>query len=363
MKRLSHIAPLLLMLVVIAGCTRKADDDISFLKTATAPTDEAVNFKITNDNSGLVTITPHSAGASAYDIYFGDATTEPAHIMPGQSATHIYKEGVYPVKVVATGISGLQTDTTKQLSLLFRAPEAVTINATTEQHVITVSATAQYATGGFKVYFGEDADEVPVTIAAGASAMHTYATAGAYTVKVEALSGGAATTTATQAITIYDPLALPMTFELPTVNYAWGDFGGSATSVIPNPARTGINTSATVGKIVKNAPETWAGNYIVLSAPLDFTVNKKFKVKVYAYRVGMRVLLQLERSGDNTFQENLEAVTTVANTWEELTFDFSGKITDNSKQLQNVLFFLDNGTQGDGTNNYTLLFDDIVLTN
>ena len=77
----------------------------------------------------------------------------------------------------------------------------------------------------------------------------------------------------------------------------------------------------------------------------------------------MRIQLQLERNGDNSFMENTEAVTTQANTWEELTFDFSGKIMDNSKKLQNILFFLDNGTQGDGSQNYTILFDDIVLTN
>lgn len=99
-----------------------------------------------------------------------------------------------------------------------------------------------------------------------------------------------------------------------------------------------------------------------MSQTIDFTANKKFKVKVYAYRAGMRVLLQLERNGNTTFMENTEATTTVANAWEELTFDFSWKIKDNSKTLQNILFFLDNGDRGDATDNYTLLFDDIVLT-
>lgn len=362
MNKLSYI-PLLLLIALGSSCNKDTFDNTDFLKTGTAPADEAINFKITNDNSGLVTITPNSAGATAYDIYFGDSTTDPVRVLPGQNTTHIYKEGTYPVKVVASGITGQKTEVTKQLVVTFRAPESLTITANASLHDLTVSAKALYATGGYKVYFGDAANEVPVLIAEGASVTHTYAQAGKYQVKVEALSGGAAITAATKEVTIYNALTLPMTFEQPDVNYAWGDFGGSVTSVIPNPYPGGINTSATVGKIIKTKDQTWAGNYIVMSSPIDFTTTKKFKVKVYSWRPGLRVLLQLERNGDNSFMENTEAVTTQANTWEELTFDFSSKITDNSKKLQNILFFLDNGTQGDGSQNYTILFDDIVLTN
>ncbi|MRG44977.1 hypothetical protein GFS24_07620 [Chitinophaga sp. SYP-B3965] len=354
---------LILLLAVTVSCTKIKDGDISFVETAAPPSDGDITFAITNDNSGKVTITPGGSGAVSYDVYFGDATTAPASVMPGKNITHVYAEGNYTVKVAAKNIGGKATETTKQLSLVFRAPENVVITTTTNAHDITVSAAASYAPGGFKVSFGDVANEVPVTLAAGANATHTYTNAGVYTVKVQALSGGAATTIATKQITIYDPLTLPMTFELATVSYAWGDFGGSGTAVIPNPFRTGINTSATVGRIVKNAGETWAGNFIIMSAPIDFTTNKKFKVKVYSTRVGLKVTLQLERSGDNTFKEAKEIATTVANAWEELTFDFNGVILDNSKKLQNILFFLDNGTKGDGSANYTILFDDIILTN
>lgn len=360
MKRLPYI---LLLSLALNSCMKQTDDDLSFLNSIKAPSDESLLFKIANDNSGQVTITPNSAGGTSYDIYFGDGTTAPVTVLPGKNTTHVYKEGVYPVKVVTTGLSGLKSDTTAQLTVTFRAPEEVTLTTTGNAHELTVSANALYATGGFKVSFGETPGEEPVLVAAGASVKHTYAKGGTYTVKAEALSGGKATTVVTKDVTIYDPLTLPMTFELPTVSYAWGDFGGSVTSVIPNPVPGGINPSATVGKIVKTKAEVWAGNYIIMTDPIDFTNNKKFKVKVYSWRAGMRVLLQLERNGDNTFQENVEMTTTVANAWEELTFDFSGKIKDNSKRLQNILFFLDNGVTGDGSNNFTLLFDDITLTN
>lgn len=359
MKRVPYI---LLLALTLHSCSKWTDDDLSFLNSIKAPSEESLLFKVSDDNSGLVTITPNSAGGTAYDIYFGDGTTAPVSVAPGKNTTHVYKEGTYPVKVVTTGLSGLKSDTTAQLTVTFRAPEQVNVTTTGNAHTLTVSATGLYATGGFKVSFGETANEEPVLIADGASVEHVYAKGGNYTVTVEALSGGKATTVVTKPVTIYDPLTLPMTFELSTVSYAWGDFGGSQTSVIPNPVPGGINTSATVGKIVKTKAEVWAGNFIVMTNPIDFTNNKKFKVKVYSWRAGMRVQLQLERSGDNTFQEHLEATTTVANTWEELTFDFSGIIKDNSKRLQNILFFLDNGVTGDGSNNFTLLFDDITLT-
>lgn len=347
----------------MAGCSVKENNDISFVQTAGAPTDGAALFNITTDNSGLVTITPGGAGAASFDILFGDGTTAPANVLPGKNTTHVYKEGSYNVKITSNGINGKKTESMHKLDVVFRAPEELKVNTSSDVHKLTVSATALYAPAGFQVFFGETQNEQPAALAAGGSVSYTYANAGSYNVKVVALSGGAATTSSTQSVKIYDSLLLPMTFEVPTVNYNWGDFGGSMTTVIPNPQRNGINTSATVGKIVKGPPEVWAGNYIVLSKPLDFSVNKKIRVKVFAPRAGMRIWLQLERSGDNSFKESKEVATTKANMWEELTFDFTGVINDNSKRLQNILFFLDDGTKGDGSPNYTILFDDILLTN
>ncbi|HEX5743632.1 MAG TPA: hypothetical protein VFY09_07020, partial [Flavobacteriaceae bacterium] len=53
----------------------------------------------------------------------------------------------------------------------------------------------------------------------------------------------------------------------------------------------------------------------------------------------------------------VSATTTKANQWEELTFDFSGIST--STQFTNMIFFIDLGTNGDGSANYTIYVDDI----
>ena len=361
MTNLKYCTLLLSVVLISAGCTKFDNDDISFVKTAVAPSDITTNISVSTDNLGMVTIMPTGAGAAFYDITFGDTTTTPQKVMAGKSIVHKYKEGTYSIKVVGTGISGLSSEATFPLTVTFRAPEDVAVNVETDVHAVKVSATAKYAEGGFKVTFGDVPAETPQMMAAGSFLTHTYANAGTYDIKVVALSGGVATSEKIQTVRIYDSLKLPMTFEDPNVWYNWGDFGGSETKVIPNPHKTGINTSATVGQIIKKQDQTWAGNYIVLSAPLDFSQKHLLKVKVYSQRVGMRVQLQLERTGDNSFQDHREVMTTKANQWEELTFDFSG--VDNSKRLQNILFFLDNGTVGDGSANFTLLFDDIMLTN
>lgn len=361
MTHLKSCALFLSIILIAAGCSKINNDDISFVKTATAPSDITTEFKVSTDNLGMVTIIPNSAGASSYDITFGDTTTTPQKVMAGKSIVHKYKEGTYTVKVVGAGISGLTTENSFPVKVTFRAPEDVAISVETDVHAVKVSATGKYAEGGYKVYFGDAPAETPQMMAAGSFLTHTYANAGTYDIKVVALSGGAAMVEKVQTVRIYDSLKLPMTFEDPNVWYNWGDFGGSQTMVIPNPYKSGINTSATVGQIIKKQDQNWAGNFIVMSAPIDFSQKQVFKVKVYSQRVGMKVQLQLERNGDNSFQDHREVMTTKANEWEELTFDFTG--IDNSKRLQNILFFLDNGTVGDGSANYTLLFDDIILTN
>ena len=82
-------------------------------------------------------------------------------------------------------------------------------------------------------------------------------------------------------------------------------------------------------------------------------------MKVYSPRVGAKVLLKVENLTNGGISFEKEVLTTVANAWEDLTFDFSAINTANS--YQKVVLIFDNGTAGDGTANYTFLFDDIRL--
>jgi hypothetical protein len=154
-------------------------------------------------------------------------------------------------------------------------------------------------------------------------------------------------------------MALPLNFESATLNYAFNDFNGGNATVINNPFATGINTSPKVAKMIKNNGATWGGSWIGLAAPIDFSVLRTFKMKVYSPRVGARVLLKVENQTNSGVWFQKEVSTTVANAWEELTFDYSTINLGNTYQKIVVIF--DNGTMGDGSANYTFYFDDIKL--
>ena len=128
---------------------------------------------------------------------------------------------------------------------------------------------------------------------------------------------------------------------------------------IANPYSGGINTSANVARMVKSAGQVWGGSWIGLSTPIDFSVNKTFKVKVYMPRVGAKLLLKVENASNPGISFEKEATGTVANAWEELTFDYS--TINVSNQYQNLVFIFDLGTMGTGTADFTYLFDDIKL--
>jgi hypothetical protein len=362
MKSIKNILSIALVLLVFAGCEKDTFNDLSFLETASAPANLDPFFNITQDNTGLVTITPNGEGATAYDIYYGHGPATAVRVVPGASVTHVYPEGVYSVRSVAYGISGKISETTKQLTVSFRAPEDVQVTAAIDagnKFKVNVSATARYETL-FKVKYGDGGvNEVPVSFLEGETKSHIYATPGTYTVTVTALSGGAATTTVTKSVVIEDPVTLPINLQSSTLNYASfiGNFDGGALTVASNPAVGGINTSTKVLKMVKNGGQPWGGSTMALSGPIDFSAGKIFRMKVWSPRVGATVLLKVEGGGLN-YEKTV--ATTVANEWEDLVFDYTNIPAGNYSTL---VFIFDNGTMGDGSSNYTFYMDDIRLQN
>ncbi len=148
----------------------------------------------------------------------------------------------------------------------------------------------------------------------------------------------------------------PMNFEgaEPTVT----DFDGGVVTVIDNPQSSALNTSAKVAQMVKNAGQTWGGSKLALSGTIDFTTNQVFTMKVYSPRAGVPVLFKLE-NGDGSVATEMAVPTTKANEWEVLSYDFSGAT---SGVYNNIVFIFENGTMGDGSANWTFLFDDIEFS-
>ncbi len=363
MKVLKYFFSIAFLFLVVTGCKKELNEDISFLDSDIAPAKLSVLFDITQDNTGLVTITPNGEGLSFYEIYYGDATTAPAKVLPGKNIQHIYAEGLYNVKIVGHSVTGKITETIQKLTVSFRAPENLVVNVAIDaanNFKVNVSASAIYETV-FRVYWGDVPNEVPQSFLEGATISHVYAAVGTYTVRVVALSGGAATTTFTTTVTITDPVLLPINFESPSVDYSFTNFGGGVVTKINNPQSNGINTSSKVGRMVKNAPEVWGGSLITVGNPIDFSANRVFRMKVYSPRVGAKVLLKVENLTNGGISFEKEVATTLANTWEDLVFDFRNINIANS--YQKVVLIFDLGTVGDGSANFTFLFDDIRLTN
>jgi len=149
-------------------------------------------------------------------------------------------------------------------------------------------------------------------------------------------------------------VSVPVDFESTTLTYSFADFAGGVGSVIPNPAAGGANTSANVGQVVKFAGEVFGGSTLSLGIPTDFGTNNGIKMMVFANRVDAPVTFKLE--GPNPTEE--VALTTVANEWHELEFNFSGR----TGAYNGITIIFDNGVIGDGSADFTLLFDNIEYT-
>lgn len=124
--------------------------------------------------------------------------------------------------------------------------------------------------------------------------------------------------------------------------------------VVANPVSGGINTSAHCGKVV-SAGGMWELIYSdAMDKFIDFEDGKVFKMKVYSPRAGVPVYFKVE--GGAPAKELQNVTTTVANEWEELTFDFSDLDPQTMVYNKFVILF-DAGQEGSGE---TFYFDEIT---
>ena len=129
MNTIKNIFSITLLLLLFAGCKKVNNDDISFINSAASPAKLSVMFDITQDNTGLVTITPNGEGASSYDVYFGDGAVAGVRVAAGKSVQHVYPEGSYNVKIIANNVTGKTTELIQKLTVSFKAPENLEVTA------------------------------------------------------------------------------------------------------------------------------------------------------------------------------------------------------------------------------------------
>jgi len=351
-----------LLIAALISCTKFDNGDLAFTNTGEDPANVSSQLQITQDNSGLVSIKPTAQGVAYYDVYFGHGQDEPIRIAAGNTAQHNYPEGVYTIKVIAYNLTGgKSSEFSQEVEVSYTSPQDLVVNVDIDvnnKFKVDVTATALHA-ASFQVRFGEEEHEEPTTFIEGQTASHTYQHTGTYTVTVVALSGGEATTTFSTEVSIVNPLYLPLDFESPAGEVSFSNFDGGDASVIDNPFKTGLNTSAKVGKMVKYGGQPWGGSVISLGGPIDFASGKTFRMKVYSPRVGAKVLLKVENASNPDISYEKELSTTVANAWEELQFDYAD--IDAAQDYNNVVLIFELGTMGDGSPDFTFYFDDIEL--
>ncbi len=247
MRKLKYILINCLALFILFSCNNE-EDNFDYLNSATAPANVNALFQVTQDNTGLVTITPNAEGAVSYNITYGDDTTESVVVKQGANTQHVYAEGSYQVKIEAIGITGLVSEVTKDLMVSFKAPENLVVTIENDAAIskrVNVVATADFAMF-YEVYFGEPGIDDPVLANNGETASYTYQNAGTYTIRVVSKSAAIATTEYTEEFevtAILQPLASaqtpPFRLDSDVISIYSGKYTNVPTTLFPDWGQTG----------------------------------------------------------------------------------------------------------------------------
>lgn len=184
MKHLKKILYPLLVLLVLVSC--EDERDLGFADQAALPIEISALYDITQDNTGLVTITPNARNAVSFEVFFGDGTEDPAVLLPGEGADHVYAEGSYTIRIVAYNVNGESNETTQQLVVSFQAPTNLVVAIENDANIskqVNVTVNADFATV-FDFYTGDPASTDPVSGNIGDTVSYLYAAAGTYSMRI-----------------------------------------------------------------------------------------------------------------------------------------------------------------------------------
>ena len=198
MKNIYKLFCSIFVLLLFVGCEDDFSDSTDFANVA-PPSNISASFEVTQDNTGLVTITPSGEASISFVVDYGDGSEVSPSIKNGGNVQHTYKEGSYTVKVTATGLNGLTATGEVPLTVSFKAPENLVLtiaNDEVKSKKVNVTLTADFATM-YEYYPGVDGVD-PVTANIGESLSYQYAEAGIYTVRVVAKGAAIETTELTQ---------------------------------------------------------------------------------------------------------------------------------------------------------------------
>jgi len=197
MKNFKYILTSFLAVLLVFTCANE-DDDTNYVNQIEAPQNISALITVTQDNTGLVTITPLGEGVVSFKVNYGDGSELSEDLNPGESTQHTYEEGVYNAIIVATGLNGKTTSVTQEVVVSFQAPQnlVVTIeNDATISKQVNINADADFALS-YEVNFGDGSDPIMTNFEEPYS--YQYTDAGIYTITVTAFSAAIETTVYTE---------------------------------------------------------------------------------------------------------------------------------------------------------------------
>ena len=187
MKIYKYLLSTMILAGGLASCEDK-DEFVNFADSATPPSNLELAYSQTNDNTGLVTLTPLGEGVTEYVIDFGDDASEPAVVPALTSTSHVYSEGEYQVGITGKNVAGKTATTSLPITVTYLDPTDLQFTAVSDGGVsngVIVTASANLS-DVYSVDFGESADQEEILVANGESVKYVYQEQGTYLITVTA---------------------------------------------------------------------------------------------------------------------------------------------------------------------------------
>ena len=230
-------------------------------------------------------------------------------------------------------------------------PQNITAEIYVDENTGTVSVTPMgEGVVLYEINFGDESAENE-SVDPGESVDHSYLVDGIYTITISGFGLNGSIVQSSYEVDI--PYIVPESLIIQNfedgVSLSTFSFGGASSGIIvANPDPSGENTTENVLEFNKSdGAEVWAGMGFTIDV-LEFNDQTSFQLKSYSPEVGKVIKVKLETVQGNVagLTHEVDVVTTVANEWETLVYDFS-----EAPDLEYVSFivFYDFGNTAEGT--------------
>ena len=172
-------------------------------------------------------------------------------------------------------------------------------------------------------------------------------------------------------VVVLNQMSLPLTFDDAGVEYGLIGFDGSeVSSIVVDPT----NASNMVAQVIKSA-SAGGSSGVTITAPAElgfssaipFTADATtMSVRVWSPDAGIQVRLKVEDHTNPTQSVETNVITTVANDWDTLVFDFSNQSAGTAElnlgySYDKATIFFNFGVDGATAGEKTYYFDDVVF--